>query len=191
MDIMDTSPREKGYDTGVKELKSPEDTPKNKSFPLSPVMKNSKSTQRSAFHWKKFSNVSSSNLKIQSAAAACTFRTVFPKDKHQSLSQEQLDTSQDEMLSLDENCLGQGKKLEESNSCLLTSSQASLCSDVDSIDNESFGLTSSLPSSLESSEVIPLKDSTNCPSESYFFVSCKNQSVNQVSYTNQPVLTCS
>ncbi|KAG0716350.1 hypothetical protein GWK47_009903 [Chionoecetes opilio] len=168
---IDTFCKELRYDTIAKETKSLEITPRNKSHPLSPTFKKFKNTKKSAFNWKQFSYKSPSSLKIErSATAASTFRTVFPKDKHEPLMQEPLDVLQDEVLPSDENYLRLGGKVEEMNSRVLTSSQTSMCTDVDSIDNESFGLTPSLPSSLESSEVTPLKDATNCLPESNCFV---------------------
>uniref|UniRef100_A0A0P4W1D1 Exonuclease 1 n=1 Tax=Scylla olivacea TaxID=85551 RepID=A0A0P4W1D1_SCYOL len=173
------SSREKGI-----KLKSLEDSPRGKNSSLSPVF-NSKSVQKSSFNWKRFSNVSSSDLKIQkiqtSAAASCTFKTVIPKDKCDLPMPNQSDSLQDEVLPSDENVLSQEKKSEEVSSCGLTSSQTTLCSDIDSVDNESFGLTPSLPSSLEDSTVMPLKDATNCPSESNCFKSYKGDAQESVS----------
>ncbi|XP_045113559.1 exonuclease 1-like isoform X2 [Portunus trituberculatus] len=166
---------EKDHDSAIKESESLEDSPRGMSSPLSPVLK-SKSIQKSSFIWKRFSNVNSSDLRVQkiqaSAAASSTFKTVIPKDKCEPPAVSQSNSLQDEAIPSEENALSPEKKSEEVNSkCELTSSQTSLCSDMDSIDNESFGLTPSLPSSLENSTVMPLKDATNCPSKSYCYKS--------------------
>ena len=172
---MNVSSSEKDYNAGVEELKSLQNTPRNRNNSLSPVIK-SKTSPNNAFNWKRFSNTSFSKLKMQkSASTSSTFKTVIPKDKQQLPIQEQPE-GEDNVFPSKENNLSQEDKLEEVNSRVFTLSQTSLCSDVDSLDNESFGLTPSLPSSLESSAVIPLKDATNSPPVSS--VSYCNKSVN-------------
>lgn len=154
----------------TEESKQPANSSRSKSLtslsPTSyPVMINSKTPKTNIFQWKQFSYQSYSNKEIKkSSAASDTFKTVTPKSNCEPIQDEHPETIKDELiLSVGDTVNQEKKMMEEVSTSSLPSSQASsLYSDAASIDNESFDLTPSLPTTLESSEVTPLRDATNC-----------------------------
>lgn len=136
-------------------------------------MINTKIATPDTFQWKKFSYQSPSNKEIiKSSAALDIFKTVTQKHNCEPIQDDHQEAIKDELIVSAEDTVDQEKKMmEEVSTSSLPSSQASLYSDVTSIDNESFDLTPSLPTTLQSSGLTSLRDSTNCPLEPHNAVS--------------------